>query len=83
MNPVPHGDIHEGVAELLAQIIEVPPTEVALDARLVEDLGVDSLSMLELMTGVETRFGVVVPDASVAGLQRVEDVVAHVAGAVV
>lgn len=83
MEPAPRSDIHEGVAELLAQIIEVSPTDVALDARLVEYLGVDSLSMLELMTGVETRFGVLVPDASVAGLQRVEDVVAHVAGAVV
>lgn len=80
MNPVPHGDIHEGVAELLAQIIEVSPAEVTRGARLVEDLGVDSLSMVELMTGIEARFGVVIPDAEVTALQRVEDVVVHVAG---
>lgn len=80
MNPAPHSAIHEGVAELLAQIIDVAPTDVRLDARLVEDLGVDSLSMVELMTGIEARFGVAIPDAEVIDLQRVEDVVLHVAG---
>lgn len=83
MTTAPHDDIPAGVAELLAQVIELPPAEIAPTDRLAEDLGVDSLSLLELVIGVEERFGVAIPDAAVAGLQRVEDVVAYVSGAVV
>lgn len=83
MTTAPHDDIAAGVAELLAQVIEVSPASIAPSDRLAEDLGVDSLSLLELMIGVEERFGVAVPDAAVAALQRVEDVVAYVSGAVV
>lgn len=75
-------EIHAGVAELLHQIIEVPAAEIATTARLVEDLAVDSLSLVELTIGVEERFGVRIADAQVPGLTTVADVVDLIAAAV-
>ncbi len=76
-------EIHAGIAELIAQIIEVPPSGITPQSRLAEDLGVDSLSLLELVIGIEERFGVVIPDTEVAGLDRVEDATTYVARAAV
>ena len=76
-------EITAGITELLAQIIEVPPAGITPQSRLAEDLGVDSLSLLELVIGIEERFGVVIPDTEVAGLERVEDATTYVARATV
>jgi acyl carrier protein len=83
MSSAPHDDVHTDIAELLAQIIEVPAGDITPQARLVEDLGVDSLSLLELVIGIEERFGVVIPDSEVAGLVRVEDATTYVVRAAV
>ena len=82
LSPIPDDEIHAGVAELLAQVLEVSPDEVPLTARLGDDLAVDSLSLLELVIGVEERFGVRIADADVAGLVTVEDAVRLIAAAV-
>ncbi|GGO86559.1 acyl carrier protein [Nocardioides phosphati] len=83
MTSAPHDDVHADIAELLAQIIEVPATDITPESRLVEDLGVDSLSLLELVIGIEERFGVVIPDSEVIGLVRVEDATTYVLRAAV
>lgn len=82
LSTLPDSEIHAGVAELLAQVIEVAPADVPLAARLAADLGVDSLSLLELVIGVEERFGVRIADADVAGLVTIEDAVRLIAAAV-
>ncbi|HSX68777.1 acyl carrier protein [Nocardioides sp.] len=83
MTSAPHDDVHADIAELLAQIIEVPVSEITPQARFVEDLAVDSLSLLELVIGIEERFGVVIPDSEVIGLVRVEDATTYVVRAAV
>ncbi len=75
-------DLHAGVAELLQQITGVSPADVAAASRFAEDLEVDSLSMLELVIGVEERFGVRIADADVAGLATVDDLVRLLSAAV-
>lgn len=83
MTSAPHDDVHLDIADLLAQIIEVPASEITPQSRLAEDLGVDSLSLLELVIGIEERFGVVIPDSEVIGLVRVEDATTYVVRAAV
>jgi acyl carrier protein len=46
------------VRALLAEILEMPPSELALESDLVDDLGLDSLQQLELMTSVEQQLRV-------------------------
>lgn len=49
---------------------------VTREARLREDLGLDSLDAIQLLIEAEDRFGVVVPDDIARGLVTVQDVVA-------
>ena len=83
MTSAPHDDVHADIAELLAQVIEVPADAITPQSRFVDDLGVDSLSLLELVIGIEERFGVVIPDSEVSGLVRVEDATTYVVRAAV
>jgi len=58
---------------VIAEIIEVEPTEVSETARLREDLGLDSLSSLELLSvlGEELRIDLEMEEAM--GLETVDD----------
>ena len=53
--------IKEMVVERL--LLKVAPEELASDASLIDDYGVDSVALLELVVGLEEVFGIVVEDA--------------------
>lgn len=52
------GALTATIRSLLAEILELTPDEVRLDADLVDELDIDSLQRLALMTMVEDRFAV-------------------------
>ena len=52
--------IKEMVVERL--FLKVAPEELASDASLIDDYGVDSVALLELVVGLEEVFGIVVED---------------------
>ena len=51
--------------------------EVTLDSRIKEDLGADSLDVLQLLMAIEDEYGVDVPDEKLAEFSTVGDVVAY------
>ena len=69
----------EIIAEL-GQIVEevtgIEPSEVTVDKSFVDDLDIDSLSMVEIAVQTEDKYGVKVPDEDLAGLRTVGDIVA-------
>jgi acyl carrier protein len=75
--------VFDELRELLAATVEdVSAEEVVLDAELKDDLGVDSLALLELVAAIEERWQVKVPMEEAARLATVQDVVDHLAGMV-
>ncbi|MFQ9424442.1 MAG: acyl carrier protein [Christensenellaceae bacterium] len=50
--------------------------ESAPDARIIEDLGADSLDVVELLSRLEDEYGVVIPDEDVENMKTVADVAA-------
>ena len=58
-----------------AQAAGLDPAEVALDARF-EDVGIDSLDALGMISNLEDEFGVEVPDEALRTLETVGDAVA-------
>ena len=56
------------------------PHTLDLSLRLREDLGADSLDLVELLFLLEQETGASIPDASAAGLVTLADVVRHVEG---
>ncbi|KJF21912.1 acyl carrier protein [Rhodococcus sp. ACPA4] len=71
----------EIIAEL-GQIVEevtgIEPSEVTADKSFVDDLDIDSLSMVEIAVQTEDKYGVKVPDEDLAGLRTVGDIVAYI-----
>jgi acyl carrier protein len=63
------------VARVLRESVGVDPERITPDARLVEDLGVDSLDRIELVFELESEFGIEIPDQEIAQVQTVGDVV--------
>ena len=71
-------DIQATVTRILEQVAKVDPAAVARDRRLREDLGVDSLTLIEVAVAAEDAFGVPLPDEDLERFQTVEDVIDYV-----
>jgi len=67
--------IEERVKEIIVDQLGVSADQVTLEAKLVEDLGADSLDTVELVMALEEEFDVEVPDDEAEKLQAVKDVV--------
>ena len=67
--------IETQVEKLLTDRVGIPPDAAVPGARLVDDLGMDSLDAAELVIALEQQFGIAVSDAEVARLETVGDMV--------
>lgn len=67
----------EKVQKMLAEALDLPLEKVTADAKIVDDLGADSLDVVELLSQLEDELGVVIPDEDVESLVTVADVAAQ------
>ena len=65
----------EKVRTLLAEQLEIDESEIQLDSSFVEDLGADSLDVVEMLMILEEEFEITVPDEDAEKFQTVKDVV--------
>ena len=73
--------IRAGLAEIVNEIAGIPAEDVQLDKSFIDDLDIDSLSMMEVVVAAEERFGVKIPDDDVKNLTTVGDAVDYIARA--
>jgi len=71
-------EIRTGLAEILEEVAGVLPADATMDKSFTDDLDVDSLSMVEIATAVEDKFGVAIPDDELANLKTVGDAVTFI-----
>ncbi|MBQ7322950.1 MAG: acyl carrier protein [Clostridia bacterium] len=67
----------EKIQKMLAEALNVPVEKVTPDAKIVDDLGADSLDLVELLSQLEDEYGITIPDDEVEGLVTVADVAAE------
>ena len=72
-------EILAGLGEIVEEIAGVPADEVTPTKSFVDDLDIDSLSMVEIAVAAQDRFGVEIPDDQLKDLTTVQDVVNYVA----
>ena len=77
--PATQEEIIAGLAEIIEEVTGIEPSEVTPEKSFVDELDIDSLSMVEIAVQVEDRFGVKVPDDVLANLKTVGDAVDYVA----
>ena len=75
-------DIQATFTRILEEVAKVDRAKVAQDKRLREDLGIDSLSLIEVAVAAEDEFGVPLPDEDLERLQTVGEVIDYVRGAI-
>ena len=68
-------EILDTLRSIVNEIAGVAEADVQLDKSFVDDLDVDSLSMVEISMAAEEEFGVSIPDAELKNLKTVADVV--------
>ncbi|MBQ9065984.1 MAG: acyl carrier protein [Clostridia bacterium] len=67
--------VFDTIKEILADQLELDPEEITLESDFVQDLGADSLDLVDLVMSIEDEFGVEVPDEAIEGLTTVGDAV--------
>ena len=70
--------IISGLAEIIEEVTGIEPSEVTPEKSFVDDLDIDSLSMVEIAVQTEDKYGVKIPDEDLAGLRTVGDVVSYI-----
>ena len=71
-------DIEAKVKEIIVEQLGVNADQVTPEAKMIEDLGADSLDAVELVMAIEEEFEIEVPDDEAEKLVAVNDIIAHV-----
>ena len=74
----------EKIKKILAKQLNVDEESISVSSKIKEDLGADSLDILELLMTLEEEEGITIPDEKLAAFVTVGDIVgyleAHIAG---
>ena len=72
--------IYETVRELLAHQLEIDPAQIGPQTDILEDLGADSLDIVELVMAIAEEFDIVITDERAANVRTVEQLVEMLEG---
>ena len=70
------------VKEIIAQQLGMEESEIPTDAKFIEDLGADSLDIVELIMTMEDEFGLEISDEDAEKIKTVKDVITYINGKV-
>ena len=65
------------VKEIIAKELEVGVQQLAPEAKFIEDLGADSLDIVELVMALEEEFGLDIPDEDAEKMKTVGDAMSY------
>ncbi len=71
-------EILAGLGEIIDEIAGVPAADVTPEKSFVDDLDIDSLSMVEIAVAAQDKFGVEIPDDHLKDLKTVRDVINYI-----
>ena len=66
------------VRDIVVDQLGVEADEVNIDSTFIDDLGADSLDIVELIMAFEEEFGIEIPDEAAEKIKTVQDVVSHI-----
>ncbi len=66
--------LKEEIRALIADISELPLQDLKDDARFAEDLGIDSMMALEIMSAIEKQYRVIIPEENLVKIRSLKEV---------
>jgi acyl carrier protein len=70
--------LFDEVREVIVEQLNVSPEEVKPEAKFVEDLGADSLDVVEMIMALEEKFEIEIPDSEAEKIETVQDVIDYI-----
>lgn len=70
--------IFEKLKNIIVEQLGVEESDVTLEANIQDDLGADSLDVVDLITTIEDEFEVSIPDEAVEEIKTVGDIAAYI-----
>ena len=70
--------VFEKVRDILVEQLDVEEEKVSMEASIMDDLGADSLDIVDLVMSLEDEFGVEIPDDQVENIKTVGDNVKYI-----
>ena len=68
----------EKLKNIIAETLNLDPEEITLEATFQDDLGADSLDVVEFVMEVEKEFDITIPDDAATKLEKVGDAVKYI-----
>ena len=72
--------LEDRVSAIIVEQLGVTKEELAPEASFIDDLGADSLDIVELVMAMEEEFDIEIPDDDAEKIQTIEDVISYVKG---
>lgn len=66
------------IKKILVETMDIEEEKITLDAKLKDDLNLDSLDSVELIMSAEEEFGIEIPDKDVMNFKTVNDIVNYI-----
>lgn len=70
--------VFEEVRDVVVEQLNVSPEAVKLESKIIEDLGADSLDVVELVMALEEKFDIQIPDTEAEKLISIQNVVDYI-----
>ena len=70
--------VFEKIKTILAAQLDVDAEELSLETKIADDLGADSLDVVEMLMSIEGEFDVEIPDEEIEKLKTIGDVVDYI-----
>ena len=70
--------MEDKIISLIAEKLGKKKSDITLKTNLIEDLGADSLDVVELIMAFEDEFGVSLPDEDVSKMKTVKDIIDYI-----
>lgn len=67
--------LEKELREIIAKIVEIDPERITLEAKFVEDLGMDSMMALEILAAMEKKYKIQVPEEKLGKLLTLKDAI--------
>jgi len=68
----------DDVKEVVVEQLDCDAAEVKEDSKFIEDLGADSLDVVELVMALEEKFDIEIPDEDAEGILTVQDAISYI-----
>lgn len=71
-------EILEKVKSIVANQLRLEVSDIADDASVIEDLGADSLDVVDIIMAFESEFGSTIPEEDIASLRTINDMADYI-----